>query len=625
MKKNKIIISIILIIIVGLVIGFIYSYKVAKNKYYVDQRNTVAVEEDTMSKQKKIDEELTGYQNDSKYNLDSPKIILNPYETAPLSAIIIFQTKSEVSYDVYINDNKFTTVEASKKHSIPIYGLVAGTTNVVKLVGSDNSSKEYNIETASDTYALNVDTSNVKYDDVYFVAGPMGLSYGAFNADGKLVWYFTGAGAQDIEFLSNGHLLISNDELYGAMGYTGFYEIDYLGKIYKKYVLENNYHQEVNELKDGNFLVASCPSDSKIQNATINTIDKDTGAILKSLDLYDVINKVDSTLANKLIGTNAINNSIYYDEDTDNLVLSLRGYNTIMSVNYSTGDINWMIGSISDWSSNFSKYMLKASDSSRLPKGQHTAFIDSNGYLGVFNNDYNPNDLNTALSYYKNNYSTATLYQLDLNNKTFKTAYEYVDADHVFNYALGSFNETSDNHKIVNFGWSFKKTAYDNNLSMVDYQNNTYSRIVDLDANNNIVFRATLDESAYRVFKGKLYNDTTANYVITSSKIIDTVPYNKVNEVNTSEIESNLNNAEDSIYDVKLTKTTVNINAIFDTLNDVNIIFVGDNGKSYTFAYKPSGESTPVRVNLDLTGKYAIYLKIDNIWYNTNTSVDFDK
>src|SRR5574344_827980 len=456
MKNKKEIIEIILIILIIIFIGIATKFLIIKKKksYYVNKQEAVLATDDIISKQSTIDEEIKKDQDNSSYTFKSPKIIQNPYLISPLTALIIFQTSKETTIDVYINDNKFTEVSASKKHSIPIYGLVAGIANKIKLVDKDGKTKEYDITTDDDPYALTVQANNgVKYSDFYFVSGPMRLGYGAFNSDGKLVWYLTSTGVQDLEFLSNGHILVSNDETYGStFGFTGFYEVDYLGKIYKKYILENSYHHEVNELSDGNLMVAGMPDASKIQDAFVSTIDSNTGETLKSLDLYDVFNKVDPTFTEKLVGKDAVNHSIYYNEDTDEIILSLRGFSTVISLQYSTGEINWMLASQSDWSSNFSKYILKSGDGTRLPKGQHTAFISSEGYLGVFDNDYDPSNGNGSLNYFKDNYSSATYYKIDKSTMTYKTVWNYSGPDHEWDYALGSFNVSYDNHRIVNFG-----------------------------------------------------------------------------------------------------------------------------------------------------------------------------
>ena len=134
-KKRKIIlISSLILLVIIITVLVVVLINVNNNKKYVSKNDVKMANDDTISLQKKVDDEIKGYINDKSYTLDSPKIILNPYLISPFTALIIFTTNDSVSYDVYINDVKFTKMEESKKHVIPIYGLKAGMDNKVKLV-----------------------------------------------------------------------------------------------------------------------------------------------------------------------------------------------------------------------------------------------------------------------------------------------------------------------------------------------------------------------------------------------------------------------------------------------------------------------------------------------------------
>ena len=620
-KKRVLIISIIIAIILVIIIAFCIINNIKNNNKYVSKNEIKTAADDTISLQKKVDEEIKEYLEDKKYTIDNPKILLNPYYISPLSALIIFNTNDNISYEVYVNDVKLTTMESSNKHAIPIYGLRAGEDNTIKLK-SNNNIKEYKIKTENDKYKLNVDIKNNNNNEFYFLSGPMGLGNAAFDGLGNIVWYAAVKSAQDIEFLANGHILISTGEnINGSQ--SGFYEIDYLGKIYNKYVLENSYHQEVNELYNGNLLVLG--NNGNYINGYISIIDRKSAKEIKSLDLYEVFNKVDPLFADSLKNTEMNNNSAYYNEQNDELILSVRNLNSIISINFGQKTINWIIGNKDDFSSSFKNYFLTPSDDSRLPLGGHTAFINKDGYLGYFNNDYDPTVEYEYLNAYKESYSSAVYYELDLNNKKYKTVYEYIPDTKEWNYAMGSFNETYDNHKLINFGWSFPKKYFDDvNMTIYDEIGITYSRIIELDENNNVIFNATLDESTYRAFKNKLYKEETNNYEVVDYKLIDSTPYTKLEEIDTNSIEDKLDNAKVSPYELNLTKNSIDLNAVFDDLEDVKIVLVKDNGKSYILNYKPIDVEPLEKVNINLSGKYAIYISINNTYYNQQTSVDFE-
>ena len=628
MKKRKIIIISLLfvLIIIGIIFGVLWFLNNKKdNGKFIARNDIVMASDDTISLQAKVDSEIKDYINNSEFTIDNPKIMVNPYLISPLSAIIIFQTKDNVAYEVYVNDVLLTKMEASKKHAIPIYGLKPGIDNKIK-IKSNGSEKEYKIPIEEDPYKLNIEVKNTNDKDAfYFLASPMGLGHAAFDGEGNLVWYVVTGNAQDIEFLSNGHILVVSDEAANG-GFKGFYEIDYLGKIYHKYILENNYHQEVNELYNGNYLVLGSPDDATIANGYISIVDRNTGKEIKSLDLYEVLGNIDINLVHSIEDSELNdfnNNSAYYNENTDELILSIRNLNCIMSLNFSDKTINWIIGDENNFTDAFNKYFLHASDDSRSIKGGHSAFINKDGYLGYFNNDYDPNDDEDLLLSYKENYSSALYYELDLNNRTYRTAWEYIPKTHEWDYAMSSFNVTYDNHKLVNFGWSFEEQYYTDQYSLYDEIGTTYSRIIELDDNDNVLFNATLNESIYRAFKNKFYQEETKNYEVIEYSLIDATPYTELEEVSTKSIENNLEQAVDCIYDIEITKNSVNVDVVFDPLEEVQFIFVGGNGKSYIFNYKPANELPAGKVNIKLKGIYAIYLKNDDIYYDLHKTIDF--
>ena len=613
-KKKIIVIITSIIVLIGLMTWFVY--RSIENKKFVSQNEIKPVDEDTISRQAKMDEDIKNFINDKSFTLDNPKIIVNPYEISPLTALIIFQTKEKLSYDVYVNDVKLTTIEESKKHSIPIYGLISGQKNKVTLVDQKQNRKDYEISVDDIAFKLNVEKSeNIDDKDFYFISGPMSLSYGAFDKKGNAVWFIAADNSSDLELLSNGNALIMSDDKNGS----GFFEIDYLGKIHKKYRLEHNFHHEVSELKDGKLLVLGT---KKIPESYVSIIDRENGKEIKSIDVYEILSNVDKELLSKYDKSGLAVNSAYYDEDAKEMILSLKNFNAVISINVDNNSINWIIGDENEMTPNFNKYLLKPSDGSRLIKGQHTAFKNDKGQIGLFNNDYNGHKNYHRLEKYKNNYSSAVYYELNLSNKTYKTIWEYTTPKKEWNYVMGSFVDNGD-YKLINFGWCFKEEAYKNNMTIYDEFGVTYSRIIELDQNNNVNFNATLDGSAYRVYKGRLYNDITKNYEPSDYKSIDTTPFTLLDDVDAGTIIKDLENAENGDYDVTITKTSVDINVVFDVLEDVKIIFVGENGKAHIYDYKPANASTTPKMNLNLKGKYAVYLKIDNTYYNLNRSVDF--
>ncbi len=629
-NKKKIIIAIVLVILLGLVAGYLvwkYNEKIIeKNQVYFENKVTSYATNDLLSNQKEVDKQIEEYSNDKEFTFENPKVMTNPYLISPLSAMVIFGTNKDVSIELIVNGISVTKFESSKKHIIPIYGLKAGFNNKVLLKDSDGKEKEITMTTESyNGQVLEPSVKNtVSKDNIYFLAAPMGLGVSAFDGEGNIVWYLTENYNQDIELLKNGHVLVSNNETSSEFGYTGFLEIDYLGKIYHNFVLDNGYHHDVNELENGDLLVAGTSNNHDATNAYVYTIDRETGKKKQDLNIYELLHRIDGNFVEeKFKDLDFVNNSIDYNESTDEMVLSLRGINAIISVQYKEKKLNWILGDASFWSSNFDEYLLNIIDNSRLPKGQHTAFITADGKIGVFNNDfdlYNETS-DVSLSRYQSNYASAILYEK--NDKNIKTVYEYVSQDKSFNYALGSFNYTKDNHKLINFGYTFKEEAFQKKLNLYDYVGYTFARIVELDDNDNLLFNATIDQSVYRVYKGSFYENDTKNYEIQAYSLIDNLEYNTLERVKTSSMYELLNNAETSNYEFTVTKNNIELNTIFDDLQEVTFLFVGEKNDSYRFVYKAANEEAVKKIHLNLSGRYAIYLKIDDKVYDCGRIIEF--
>lgn len=628
-KKNYYIISgifVIALISILIILMVRRNTILEKNSTYFQNKDTILAADDLISKQAEVDSQVLKYQKDHNNTFDNPKVLQNPYFISPLSALIIFETDNEVSVDVSVNGIFMTTYEKSKTHSIEIYGLRTNFANQVELKTSEGKIKTITLQTEKhlgQTFHMEVKNALHK-DHYYFLSAPMGLGISAVDGEGNLVWYLTEGYNQDIEFLENGHFLVSNGESTGGeFGFTGFVEVDYLGKIYHNYVLENAYHHEVNELENGNLMIAGASNKGDASENFVYTIDRNSGKVLDYLNIYDLLVQIDGEIASKLTGKDFINNSIDYHEDTDEMILSLRGLNSIISVQYKEKKLNWILGNSNFWTGKFKEYLLSFTDNSRLPLGQHTAFLTEEGNLAIFNNDFDATkvDVDTPLSNYVNSYSSATIYEM--KGKNISTIYEYISPERGFNYALGSFNYTKEGNKLINFGWNFKQEAFDKNLNLFDYFGYTYARIIELDDKNNVIFNGTIEQSIYRAFKNSFYKESEANYQVENYSLIDNTPYNSLEKVRTSSLYEELNSAIPSIYEYNVTKNSVDIDAIFDDLLDVSFLFVGKDENSYIFHYKPVNESAPVTIHLNLNGEYAVYLKVGDTIYDSGKIFQF--
>ena len=263
------------------------------------------------------------------YTIDDANVILNPYGNSPLTAMIMFETKSKVSPKVTImgKDELSTfsnTFDKSKKHYLPIYGLYADYNNEVVIEYKENGKKiKKSIFIKTDKLPDNmVLPTKVKAkkdkltNDLYFYT-PSSVGYTcAYDVNGDVRWYFTNYALWKIDRLENGRLLVSTERLINSPYYmTGLYEMDLLGKIYVEYSLEGGYHHDYYEMENGNLLIASDDfnnDDGTVEDYIVE-LDRLTGNVVKSFDLKDVLNMRDGQSENWTAYDWFHNNSVWYD------------------------------------------------------------------------------------------------------------------------------------------------------------------------------------------------------------------------------------------------------------------------------------------------------------------------
>lgn len=217
---------------------YVTTYNKNSNAKFFKNYNTIENNEllGILNKQDAMDERINDISENGDYTFANPCIIVNPYDISPLSAIIIFNTKSFKNINVSINDKFIYTTEKSRKHIIPIYGLFANSNNVITLE-MDGEETTLDVQTSS----YNFDTSGIKVKEYlgdkthYFMVGNQldkTSNIRGFDENNNLLFYL------DLDYISSARFYVNR--FY--VGYNAKYsrgnnlqdirlEIDYLGKI----------------------------------------------------------------------------------------------------------------------------------------------------------------------------------------------------------------------------------------------------------------------------------------------------------------------------------------------------------------------------------------------------------
>lgn len=647
-NKRKIInLSVVLLLCILFIISLILNNKSNNNEL-------LSTTESLVTKQTNIEKNITS----KGYTIDKPNITLNPYENSPLTALIIFETKEEISPTITVHGkDKLTTFtktfDKSKTHYLEVYGLYPNKNNKVT-VEYQNTKKTFYIQTEKLPEDFILPTSIKKNEskltnDLYFYT-PSSKGYTcAYDTNGDVRWYLTEEAIWDNTRLKNGHMLVSTERLINNPYYmTGLYEIDLLGKIYNEYSLPGGYHHDYYELPNDNLLVASDNFESgegTVEDFLVE-LDRKTGRIVKTFDLKDILPMEEGKSENWTSYDWFHNNSVWYDEKTNSITLSGRHQDAVINIDYKTKKLNWILGDPTGWSKKYQKYFFKPEGKNfEWQWSQHAAMITPEGYVFLFDNGNNKSKIEKEYIKAENSYSRGVMYKIDTKNMTIKQIFEYGKerGSKFYSPYISDVDYLNKNHYLIHSGGivyvNGKNSNYPAGLTQGDITLN--SDTVEL-KNNQVIFELKLPTNTYRVEKMNPYgNDNyqkqTAQRLGTLGQTKKKLKYGFI--LNSSKIDENYKK-----HDIKLTKEEdrLILNGTFKKSDKVEILLynkmkintykVPISKRAYTALCvdiltkeeKKNGINITKYINsTGLKGKYSLYIKINNKTYNTEKYILF--
>ena len=646
-KKKKIIGVSLLCLIILLLLCYVGLDLFSQNNMLVDQ--VVSLMDDQIAKEKEF--QIDGY------TLENPNVIVNPYGNSPLTALVLFQTDEEMEVKVTIKgkdkNSTFThTFEASKEHYLPIYGLYADEENEVTLEAGETK-KVLKIKTEALPTDMALPTS-VKADksklgnDLYFFT-PSSSGYTvAYDVNGDVRWYLTNYALWKIDRLENGNLLVSTERLVNSPYYmTGMYEMTLLGKIVKEYSLEGGYHHDYYEMPNGNFLVASDNFSSGTVEDYIVEIDRETGEVVKTFDLTKILNKEDGKSENWSQYDWFHNNSVWYDEKTNSITLSGRHMDAVINLDYDSGNLNWIIGDSTNWSEEYQEYFFTpVGDDFEWQWSQHAAMITPEGYVFILDNGNNKSKIESEYVPASKSYTRGVLYKIDTEKMTIEQIWEYGKerGSSFYSPYISDVDYLEKNHYIVHSGGIVSVDGKPSNqpagLSSGDVS--LTSDTVEL-LNDQVIFEIKLPTNNYRVEKMSLYGEE--KFSLGGQTRIGSLGKTKVDHEGISFGIGSKNYEEiKESHKIQLTKEYDRLvfSGQFLRGTDVSVLLykngmmkeyeVPISKKPYTalcvdiFTEEEDENGIVVTKYINqegLEGKYSIYLKIDDILYDTGRYVEF--
>ena len=615
----------------GLMSLHIYQGTSKSQKYFGDEVISSIYYE--VSDQQEVNERLNKVTNDSSYTLTKAYTELNPYKISPLSGIIIFQTKNEEQIRVYVNNKYVTTMEASKKHTIPVWGLYEDFENTVRIEGAtETADYTFKTEKSNLKYPLEVLENHQVTEDIYFMIASYSTHLTGWDTEGKLRFYLTENNSMDVEWLNNGHFLLGTPQGQNREQYIGFVEMDYLGKIYNYYTMKNGYSFEFQLLSNGNIMAAGGNVPVYMDHSMLYIMDPRNGNTVSDLDIYEIVKAIDPDFSDKYLGAGAIRNGFYYDENTNEVVVSFRNANTIWSFDYKEKKLNWVLTDPTNplFQNEVWKQYLIETDTGRYPLAQHSPqlvdgklFYQNNGYDRLAVNDYGRSD---AANTFNDAYTDCELLDIDRTTHKAKTVWVYDQNKKWLSTKFGYARWNSDDSKLMNFGYivndDYRKTT-NTLLDLEKAPTDTSHRIIELDKDDKVVFDARSYEGKYRAFKHSIYSEVTNNISVNTLNMFNTIPNDSLTETTYRKVD--LDNTVDWINSIDFTKNTLVTDYKFEKTDDVDIYLVNRAGKIYIMDYiNPDDDKTAKIFNISLpVGQYALFIKVNDVLYKTNKVYQF--
>lgn len=354
---------------------------------------------DRQTDQQETEEEIQEEFKEDTYTVNDPLVKIDPYDTSPLSALLMFETEEPMQVQITTGAEEGKPIkkmwdESQTTHVIPVLGLFPDKDNKVLVELFDEGEKMEEAEVEMETEALPddfMDTEVVEAnpedmeEGLTFMVPTKGYTY-AVDDEANVRWYSSLESRLVFTKLDNGHYLQTTRK-EDEKQFNELLEIDMAGKIHHAYDIEvegydedknNLIHHDVIEVPNGNFLATMHKPNSDYEEDHMYEIDRETGKTTQEISLreampedapdeYDGKNSEDNDWIHQ--------NAIYYDEKDNSILVSGRSQDSILKLDYPSGEVQWILAADEEWPEDYKDYVLDPVGDVKFPAGQHAMKI----------------------------------------------------------------------------------------------------------------------------------------------------------------------------------------------------------------------------------------------------------
>lgn len=484
-----------------------------------------AFQESLVSRQARKEKEIISTFEEGTYGIESPLVVINPYLVNPLAALVCFRTEKRVAVTITVRGIEEEgdishTFPASCKHILPVLGLYPGRKNVVQITPYEGTPHIVVIETEAlgESAPKLVDmktTSAYLGDRIIFVTPSLAALATGFDYRGDIRWHLSVPMVFDMKRLRNGNVLIGTERVVEMPYYmSGLYEMTLAGKVVKEYSIPGGYHHDQWEMKDGNFLVLSeSPSFSTVEDQVV-LIDRESGNVLRRWDLKDCLVPGEGKSGSWSEKDWFHNNALWYDEHDNAIVLSGRHTDAIVSIDFDTGALKWILGDPRGWPGDKQSLFFKPVGEGDFDwfYEQHGCLVTRGGDIMCFDNGRFRSKVREEFILNKDNFSRGVRYRINRDDMTVQQVWQYgkeLGEDFYSSY-IGNVEFYGENHYMVHSGgiqyYSDHASETPAALMQNDPDVRAESETVEV-LNGEVVLDLRITGNFYRAEKMSLYHE----------------------------------------------------------------------------------------------------------------------
>lgn len=486
-------------------------------------------------------QEMVDLIDESNASFQDPLVIQDPYQNAPLTAMVYFETEepTRISFEVQGVDEASTLrhefEELSTEHTLPLYGLYADTRNQVSLTARNENGDEEVQELEITTQALPEDFFTI---DQQIESKPSQMAEGltflvpsageltAVDANGDVRWYMSQPVGNTVIFpdeVDDFIATVYNDE---TEEYDRMLEYNYLGRPsrgiqihYEETPSYSLFHHDLVILDNGNWFIPVHDGSQEYVEDEMVEADPDTGELVNRFNFREMVPDEfyeEYDYSNTAEGDWLHQNTISHTSDPGKFLVSSRNQDAVFKFDYTDLSFEWILADPQGWPEELEEYLLEPVDSDlKFPGGPHALYElpdqdgnpDTVDILMLDNNviiERGDEDLNRE-------FSRGVQYRIDEPAGTVSEEWSYGEerGERVYSSIVSNAElQTETDTVLMNFGFTFDPTLPEEDRQTLDHAE---AIVVEVDRETN--------EEIFEIIVSNFSRDTKRSQIYRSHRV----------------------------------------------------------------------------------------------------------